>query len=369
MERMPTTRRFCVAKALGVSGVIPALFLLSAVHAQVTWVQRTPSAPVTNQRGVTALAYHAGSDRILFFGGLGGLPSFPPWGDTWELDGDRWTQRSPLTNPPKRGGHALAADTARGRVVLFGGGYLTPPGTWTYYTDTWEWDGANWIQPLPATNPSGRTWTQMAYDAGRGRVVLFGGADGQNGQSALGDTWEWDGTNWLRRSPTRSPSARHGHAMAYDPARGVVVLFGGGQLSDTWEWDGANWTQRFPATSPSARSQHGLVYDVARGRLVLFGGTLGGPVYFLDTWEWIGNDWVQRLAAGGVRGGPAVYDSGRDRVVQFSGESTFWTFGPTNPGSHVSFGNGCSGSAGTPALRSGSNQRPWVGENFTLSVT
>jgi hypothetical protein len=52
------------------------------------------------------------------------------------------------------------------------------------------------------------------------------------------------------------PEPRRGHAMAYDPRRKRVVLFGGQaftvkpnnilesrMLSDTWEWDGANWTQ------------------------------------------------------------------------------------------------------------------------------
>jgi hypothetical protein len=45
----------------------------------------------------------------------------------------------------------------------------------------------------------------MAYDLGRQRVVLFGG---WNGTSNVSDTWEWDGSNWTRRSPAASPSAR-----------------------------------------------------------------------------------------------------------------------------------------------------------------
>jgi hypothetical protein len=51
--------------------------------------------------------------------------------------------------------------------------------------------------------------------------------------------------------------------MAYDAARGQVVLFGGydgsGYLNDTWVWDGTNWVQKFPATVPRlARARHGL---------------------------------------------------------------------------------------------------------------
>lgn len=63
----------------------------------------------------------------------------------------------------------------------------------------------------------------MAYDSLRGRVVLFGGAI-TNG--ALGDTWEWDGTDWTQMA-TSGPSRRYGHALAYDSRRQRVVLFGG----------------------------------------------------------------------------------------------------------------------------------------------
>lgn len=112
----------------------------------------------------------------------------------------------------------------------------------------------------------------MAYDAGRGVTVLFGGDDG----SRLNDTWEWDGSTWAERTPATSPSARRDPAMAYDAARGVTVLFGGDDgspLSDTWEWDGSSWTERLTPTSPPGRREHAMVYDVARGVTVLFGGS------------------------------------------------------------------------------------------------
>ena len=67
--------------------------------------------------------------------------------------------------------------------------------------------------------------------------------------------------------------------MAYDAARGNVVLFGGGGppgfLSDTWTWNGSQWTQRFPASNPPGRDNSGVTYDVARAKVVLFGGYNG----------------------------------------------------------------------------------------------
>src|SRR5262245_56732341 len=74
-------------------------------------------------------------------------------------------------------------------------------------------------------------------------------------------------------------SPRNGHAMAYDSARGVTVLFGGdlsyyNLTGETWEWDGDTWTLR--ATSgPTARVAHAMAYDSARGVTVLFGGYSG----------------------------------------------------------------------------------------------
>lgn len=56
----------------------------------------------------------------------------------------------------------------------------------------------------------------------------------------LNGTWAWDGTTWTRQFPQASPSARANASMAYDPAAGNVVLFGGfggnGVLGDTWTW-------------------------------------------------------------------------------------------------------------------------------------
>jgi hypothetical protein len=180
----------------------------------------------------------------------------------------------------------MAYDSARQRVVLFGG-YNNNVGR---FGDTWEWDGETWTQ-VSTTGPSARYWHAMAYDSARQRVVLFGG--GSNG--SLRDTWEWDGATWIQ-VPTTGPSARYSHAMAYDSARGRVVLFGGygrrddgnyARFGDTWEWDGDNWIQ-VSTSGPSARYSHAMAYDSARGRTFLFGGARSAYDLLYDTWEYIG---------------------------------------------------------------------------------
>lgn len=231
---------------------------------------------------------------------------------SWAIE-PAWTQRS-ASGPEARFCRAMAFDSARGRGVLFGGWYPD-----VYLGDTWEWDGYNWIF-RSSTGPSPRNNHAMAYDSARGVVILFGGFNG----SLDGETWEWDGVNWTLRA-TAGPLPRHSHAMAYDSTRGVVVLFGGinptqGSLAYTWEWDGTNWTQRSPLSSPSPRYGHAMVYDSARGVVVLFGGDSGD--FANDTWEWDGNNWTERAPAASPspRTSHAMaYDSLRGVVVLFGG--------------------------------------------------
>jgi hypothetical protein len=123
----------------------------------------------------------------------------------------------------------------------------------------------------------------LAYDVHRQRTVLFGGYG--TGGAYLADTWEWDGNDWSQRLPATSPPRRIHAALAYDPERRRTVLVGGegvqSILTDTWEWDGVDWSERTPAVGPVRDSLPSprLAYDAARGRVVLFGASA-------DTWHY-----------------------------------------------------------------------------------
>src|SRR5262249_7624522 len=143
--------------------------------------------------------------------------------------------------PSIRQGPRMACDAGRDETVLFGG---DSPGV--YIGDTWNWSGNEWTRPS-TSGPSVRSFHAMAYDSGRGVTVLFGGYYYNGTEYEYGDTWEWDGITWTLRS-TSGPPPRHYHAMVYDSARGVSVLFGGNRSNvdqgDTWEWNGSTWTLR-----------------------------------------------------------------------------------------------------------------------------
>lgn len=181
-----------------------------------------------------------------------------------------------------RSAHAAAFDPVRNQLVVFGGYNNGELG------DTWVWDGNDWIQKTPTTSPLPRYGVRMVWDDTRKEIVLFGG----NRQGArLNDTWTWNGANWTQKTPTTSPTARDYHALAYDAARQKIVLYGGnGGADETWLWDGSNWAIATPLTKPPGHANHVLAYDAARQKVVLFGG-------YGQTWLWDGNNWVQAQPA------------------------------------------------------------------------
>jgi hypothetical protein len=242
--------------------------------------------------------------------------------------GETWTQKFPSTSPVANQMIAMAYDAARGEIVLFGG---SPGDGVTWATDqTWVWNGVSWTQRFPTRRPPPRSIATMAYDQARGEVVLFGGWSFPS--PAYNDTWVWDGSNWTERSPTHRPSERIGHAMAYDAVRRQVVLFGGNGLSctdsmcsDTWVWDGSDWTQKFPANSPPRRYCHGAAFDAPRGEVVMFGGN-NFYEWFNDTWVWDGANWSQKsppISPPG-RGTALEYDAANGYVLLFGGEGASW---------------------------------------------
>ncbi len=230
-----------------------------------------------------------------------------------------WRPISVADNPKGRISGAIAYDIQRNKAIMFGGASEWLGNQWLFEHDTWEWDGTGWAQLFPPESPSGRIGHGLAYDEARGVVVVFGG---YNQDGALGDTWEWDGKEWHLRCPACSPPARSGHQMIYDPQRSRVVLYGGYDwketfFNDAWEWNGGTWRQIvFDSPSPAA-SSFSLVYDKGQNRTVGFlSGFSGG------TWIWEASGWSRpeltleppRRSATGM-----AYDPIRGYIVLFGG--------------------------------------------------
>lgn len=236
------------------------------------------------------LAWDSSKRQVISFAGYNGRSI----GDVRRLESDRWKLLGKFSEVAVAE-PGFVYDSRRNLFVAFGGS--SGPGS--TYQGTWEYDGNGW-KPIAVPGPPARQAHAMAYDARRGRTVVFGGmGDGPQGKPrpVLGDTWEYDGTGWTQRQGP-APPPRQAPGVAYDSRRGLVIIFGGlgekGFLGDTWSWDGSAWKQ-LASSGPEPRAMGYLAYDQRRDRVVMFGGRKGWPDGDLsDTWEWDGASWRQR---------------------------------------------------------------------------
>lgn len=280
----------------------PALILLLFITTFTAYTQATDAAP--SPRNQPAIAFDSKRGKLFLFGGID--QAGRSLNDTWEWDGAKWEARqAAAAAPPARAAHSIAYDAGRGRIVLFGG--QTGPSA---LADTWEWDGNAWTKLEPKSFPPGRVAHALVYDRKRKRVILFGGTDFATKQT-FNDTWEWDGETWTPINTASAPEGRFHHTMAFDSKRNRVVLFGGnaavpplnsakfkaGQRGDTWEFDGKDWKAVTMATlPPPARDHHAMAYDASSKKVILFGGFQGGfedGTYLRDTWSFDGKTWAR----------------------------------------------------------------------------
>lgn len=332
------TRLFIPASAqmLAIVGVCT---FTDATSAQSCGWQEFPEGGPGIRSGAR-LVYDNSRDRVLLWGGYKGNGDWPSdlwaWtGAEWVMIDDGQA----LNTPEGRLGHCMVFDSWRNELVLFGGGRGGPPDI--FYDETWVWrplpDGGEWILLDDGTNGPTPRWSgAMAFDSARGESVLFGGTPDAN--SLMADTWIWDGGGWqLIDTGSVHPTARDNSAMTYDTRDDLAILFGGfddppdrcdsSRTNDTWAWDGTSrsWSLLHDGSGidvPGVRNGHGLAYDAARGVVVLFGGHTCGTDY-TQTWEWTTASRVWKLRADhgppGRTGLGMVYDTARAETVVHGG--------------------------------------------------
>ena len=126
----------------------------------------------------------------------------PPDGERpsamWAWDGTRWTKISESFGDPTLSPSQPVSPGPEGLVLLDGAMHKGNVAM------TWLWRGGRWMRSEAAPPVPQRVSHAMAYDTHRRRVVMFGGhagfMPGRSGEM-FGDTWEWTGTEWLRVHP------------------------------------------------------------------------------------------------------------------------------------------------------------------------
>lgn len=154
-----------------------------------------------------------------------------------------WSTLTPAATPSIRTGAAFASNGTN-TAVIFGGANFSfmLRDTWVYTTGS-----STWTQLTTNTPPSVRKDAVMAYYPTGGYYLLFGGQD--TAGNLLNQTWTLtvSGTTgtWAQLTPNNSPSNRMGAMAAYDTSSSQMILFGGQDsknlLGDTWQWNGTNW--------------------------------------------------------------------------------------------------------------------------------
>jgi len=235
----------------------------------VTWTQRASNLATGRAPQV---AYDAGSGRVLW------MPeTYPDRGLRTEFQLFAWNGSSvqmvadaPFPTPGI--GASMVTDAGRGRVILFGGGTNNAS---INRNEVFEWDGSHWLDRTPATMPPVRGTSSLVHDPVLGRVLMFGGATyAPNGSQTaqFGDLWSWDGTAWTLLAPS-GPPPRAGALLAND-TQGHTLLLGGFAgttgFNDLWQWNGTIWSPGPPPPAPAASTLQRVAFDAARGRLVLF---------------------------------------------------------------------------------------------------
>jgi len=197
-------------------------------------------------RAQHAMAYDPNTGRVLLFGGTDRTVNY---GDTWCWDGQDWRLLQPARSPSGRWACRMVTDPVRKTILLHGGARFSPG--IVSIDETWEWNGNSWSQRFPKTASGRRHNFGMAWHAKSGRIVLFGG---KRDSLYYTDTWTWDGSDWRRHNVTEHP-VHSGTTLAADPITGHVLGLEPPPPNQpdnhaTWRWDGTRWIRLKPNPRP-----------------------------------------------------------------------------------------------------------------------
>lgn len=264
-----------------------------------TWTRALPfpaSGPPIARHGHSMVCDSAGR-RVMIFGGapnaLHGSLS-----DVWSLSLEpdaRWIELRPGPGPTGRFAHSAIVDPIRRRMIVYGGNDGEVRG------DLWALEFSpvpHWRQLSPSGPPPPVRYGHSAiYDSARDRMVVYGGYNNDSGERS--DVWalslsgegEWAEITPLEAGPSRCAF----HVAVYDPPGDRMILHGGHKhgfiIADLWALslgDSTRWTPLTPPSpAPLGRMAHSAAYDAASRRMVIYGGanpSIGFPGTFDEIW-------------------------------------------------------------------------------------
>lgn len=254
----------------------------------------------------------------------------------WTFSGGNWTLHPNESGPVYAGSagqFTTAYDPAARGVFAFAGQGLY---NGTLGADEYLWleRGGNWSAVNGTLLPLGRSSAAMAYDPAEGYDLLFGGyvyPPGTAYGAWWGDTWANTNGTWTELHPATSPAGRSDAGLVWDGRDRYMLLYGGydysGLFHDTWIFRNGSWTELYPAQYPDDRYDFGFADDPADGYVLFYGGVSdnGSP---RDTWTFANGTWTNITSLVGTpppvyAGMSMVYDARDGYVLMFGGTSPF----------------------------------------------
>jgi len=209
----------------------------------------------------------AGHGAMLFDGKLGQVVYVNGVGRAWTWGGSDWTSL------PLPGGPTIPASGSGIASSTFAVGYDESRAALVYVLSaaTWLWDGRSWKQMSGGIDAGeGRADAHAVYDKVHRQLVYVGGRA----------TWTWDGLRWQQHF---QPDISAG-TVGYDAANGRVLLVQQDSsacdltacATTTWAWNSITWASVPVAAGPllpltrSGAFGMPMAFDEARGVMVLF---------------------------------------------------------------------------------------------------
>lgn len=248
-----------------------------------TWTARGGAPASTGGCGsaLYAMVTHAATGEVFLMAvdGCGSLTS-----SIYRWDGTSWANVASGLGSYGGGRNkfAMGCDPVRNQSVLF---TTYDPSRVSVY------DGVAWsnrfVTSVPTGLPNNNNYydaVSMAFDPSVGKLVLV--VTNGNGSPFTARFFEWNGFGWNQRLPLTLPPWGLA-AMSTDTMRNRVVAVDGDYLSTlpnhTWSYSNGVMTQLVTPVEPSLRLSTAMAYDPVRGVHVLFGGIHHYPL--ADTWE------------------------------------------------------------------------------------